>query len=163
MPAGILDKIKEKLSNQFIDIVEWHDSTDHNIYNTFEHYRNEIRNRAKPGAVEGQTAVFVNQGQLADVLELGTYRQNYQSLPILATLRGWKQGFNGPFKAEVYFVSTQLFNDEKRGIKNPAPLNDKRFRMVDIRAFGRYAFRIDPGRIIVGIIAVIWPSVLNTK
>jgi len=28
-----------------------------------------------------------------------------QNMPIMSTLRGWKYGFNSPFKAEVYFIS----------------------------------------------------------
>lgn len=164
MPARIFDKIKEKPSNEFIDIVKWLDTTDHNNCNSPEHYQNEIRNRAKLSAEEGQPDVFVKQGQLADVFELDPCTQNYQNLPILVTLRGWKYGFNSAFKAEVFFVRTQRFNDEKRGIENPATLNDERFGLADIRAFGTYAFGIsDTGRFIVGIIAVIWLLVLITK
>ncbi len=150
---GIFDTIKEKLSNEFIDIIEWLDYTDDTICHRFERYQNEIKNNAKLIVREGQTAVFVNEGQLADVFKAGTYTLNTQNLPILTTLKGWKYGFDSPFKAEVYFVNTHLFTDEKWGTKNPITLNDERFGLVEIRAFGTYAFRIsDPGKFIVDIV-----------
>jgi membrane protease subunit (stomatin/prohibitin family) len=150
---GIFDTIKEKLSNEFIDIIEWLDYTDDTICHRFERYQNEIKNNAKLIVREGQTAVFVNEGQLADVFKPGTYTLNTQNLPILTTLKGWKYGFDSPFKAEVYFVNTHLFTDEKWGTKNPITLHDERFGLVEIRAFGTYAFRIsDPGKFIVDIV-----------
>ncbi len=150
---GIFDRIKEKLSNEFIDIVEWLDYTDDTIAHRFERYQNEIKNGAKLVVREGQTAVFINEGQLADVFTPGTYDLTTQNLPILSTLKGWKYGFNSPFKAEVYFVNTTLFTDEKWGTKNPITLSDERFGLVEIRAFGTYAFKIaDAGKFIVDIV-----------
>ena len=150
---GIFDKIKEKLSHEFIDIIEWLDFTDNTICHRFERYQNEIKNNAKLIVREGQTAVFINEGQLADVFEPGTYTLNTQNLPVLTTLKGWKYGFDSPFKSEVYFVNTHLFTDEKWGTKNPITLNDERFGLVEIRAFGTYAFKIsDAGKFIVDIV-----------
>ncbi|WP_431472543.1 SPFH domain-containing protein [Nonlabens sp. SCSIO 43208] len=150
---SIFDKIKEKLSHEFIDIVEWLDYTDDTIAHRFERYQNEIKNGAKLIVREGQAAVFVNEGQLADVFTPGTYDLTTQNLPILSTLKGWKYGFNSPFKAEVYFVNTHLFTDEKWGTKNPITLSDDRFGLVEIRAFGTYAFKInDPGKFIIDIV-----------
>jgi len=150
---GIFDKIKEKLSNEFIDIIEWLDYTPDTICYRFERYQNEIKNNAKLIVREGQTAVFINEGKMADVFAPGTYTLSTQNLPILATLQGWKYGFNSPFKAEVYFVNTHLFTDEKWGTKNPITLNDDRFGLIEIRAFGTYAYRIkDAGKFIVDIV-----------
>ncbi|MFD2824965.1 SPFH domain-containing protein [Leeuwenhoekiella polynyae] len=150
---GIFDTIKEKLSHEFIDIIEWLDYTDDTIAHRFERYQNEIKNNAKLIVREGQTAVFVNEGQLADLFTPGTYTLDTQNLPILTTLKGWKYGFDSPFKAEVYFVNTHLFTDEKWGTKNPITLSDERFGLVEIRAFGTYAFRIsDAGKFIKDIV-----------
>ena len=96
---SLFNKIKEKLSHEFIDIVEWLDYTDDTIAHRFERYQNEIKNGAKLIVREGQTAVFINEGQLADVFTPGTYDLTTQNLPILSTLKGWKYGFNSPFKA----------------------------------------------------------------
>ncbi|PCE62921.1 SPFH domain-containing protein [Sediminicola luteus] len=150
---GLFDEIKKKLSHEFIDIVEWLDNTNDTIVHRFERYQNEIKNGAQLIVREGQTAVFINEGQLADVFGPGTYTLNTQNLPILATLKGWKYGFNSPFKAEVYFVNTRLFTDEKWGTKNPIMLNDDRFGLVEIRAFGTYSFKIeDAGKFVVDVV-----------
>ncbi|PHS10734.1 MAG: antifreeze protein [Kordia sp.] len=150
---GIFDEIKKKLSHEFIDIIEWLDSSNDTIVHRFERYQNEIKNEAQLIVREGQIAVFINEGQLADVFNPGTYTLNTQNLPLLATLKGWKYGFNSPFKAEVYFVSSRLFTDEKWGTKNPVTLNDDRFGFVEVRAFGTYAFKInDAGKFITDIV-----------
>ncbi len=150
---GIFDKIKEKLSHEFIDIIEWLDYTDDTICHRFERYQNEIKNNAKLIVREGQVAVLINEGQLADVYQPGSYTLNTQNMPILTTIKGWKYGFDSPFKVEVYFVNTHLFTDEKWGTKNPITLSDDRFGLVEIRAFGTYAYRInDAGKFIVDIV-----------
>ena len=143
----------DKLKGEFIDIIEWLDYSDDTIAHRFERYQNEIKNGAKLIVREGQTAVFINEGQLADVFEPGTYDLTTQNLPILSTLKGWKYGFNSPFKAEVYFVNTHLFTDEKWGTKSPITLSDDRFGLVEIRAFGTYAYKIsDAGKFIIDIV-----------
>jgi len=150
---NLFDEIKKKLSQEFIDIVEWIDTTNDTIVHRFERYQNEIKNNAKLVVREGQKAVFVNEGQLADVFNPGTYTLNTNNLPILTTLKGWKYGFDSPFKAEVYFVNTRLFTDEKWGTKNPVMLSDERFGLTEIRAFGTYSFRIsDPGKFVVDVV-----------
>jgi len=150
---NLFEEIKNKLSHEFIDIIEWLDTSNDTIVHRFERYQNEIKNEAKLIVREGQTAVFINEGQLADVFGPGTYTLNTKNLPILATLKGWKYGFNSPFKAEVYFVSTRLFTDEKWGTKNPFILSDERFGLVEIRAFGTYSFKIgDPGKFVVDVV-----------
>lgn len=150
---GLFDEIKKKLSHEFIDIVEWLDDSQDTIVHRFERYQNEIKNGAKLVVREGQQAVFVNEGQLADVFGPGTYELTTKNLPILTTLKGWKYGFNSPFKAEVYFVNTRLFTDEKWGTKNPVMLSDDRFGLTEIRAFGTYSFRIsDPGNFVINVV-----------
>lgn len=149
----LFNEIKKKLSHEFIDIVEWLDSSNDTIVHRFERYQNEIKNNAKLIVREGQTAVFVNEGQLADVFTPGTYTLNTKNLPILTTIKGWKYGFDSPFKAEVYFVNTRLFTDEKWGTKSPFMLSDNRFGLVEIRAYGTYSFRIsDPGNFVVNVV-----------
>lgn len=142
-----------KLSGEFIDIIEFLDPTQNTIVHRFERFQNEIKNNAKLVVREGQMAVFINEGQLADVFSPGTHTLNTQNLPILSTLKGWKYGFNSPFKAEVYFVSTKTFIDQRWGTKNPIILNDDRFGMIEVRAFGTYTFKIgDPGKFIKEIV-----------
>jgi membrane protease subunit (stomatin/prohibitin family) len=139
---GIFDSLK----HQLIDIIEWNDNSTDTMAYRFPRYENEIKNSAKLIVRESQSAVFVNEGQIADVFNPGTYTLQTQNLPILANLKGWKYGFESPFKAEVYFVSTRIFTDRKFGTKNPIMLRDSEFGMVRLRAFGNFSIRIsDPG------------------
>lgn len=131
----------DKLRSEFIDIVEWIDDSRNTLVWRFPRYQNEIKQGAKLIVRPGQLAVFVNEGKLADTFEPGTYELNTQNLPILSTLRGWKYGFNSPFKAEVYFVSTRVVTDLKWGTPNPVMLRDSEFGPIRLRAFGTYTLR----------------------
>ena len=92
-----------------------------------------------------QVAVFVNEGQIADVFKPGRYELSTQNLPVLTALKSWKYGFNSPFKSEVYFVNTKQFLDLKWGTSNPVMMRDRDFGMIRLRAFGIYSFRVvDP-------------------
>ncbi len=142
---GLFDKLKA----EFIDIIEWLDPSNDTMLYRFERYQNEIKYGAKLVVRESQVAVFVNEGQLADVFQPGTYTLETKNVPILATLKGWKYGFNSPFKAEVYFANTKNFTDRKWGTKNPVMLRDPEFGPIRLRAFGSYTVRIkDPVKVI---------------
>ena len=146
---GILDKLK----GEFIDIVEWIDDGQNLMAYRFERHNNEIKNNAKLTVRESQMAVFVNEGQLADIFGPGMYTLNTQNLPILSTLKGWKYGFNSPFKAEVYFISTKQFTDLKWGTPNPVMLRDPEFGPIRIRAFGNYSIQVtDAGKFVTTIV-----------
>lgn len=145
--------IWKKLSGELIDIVQWLEDAPNVLVHRFERMNNEIKNGAKLVVREGQAAVFVNEGQLADVFKPGTYTLTTQNLPILATLKGWKYGFESPFKAEVYFVQTKQFTDLKWGTMNPIMRRDPEFGPVRLRAFGTYAMRVsDPGELIKQVV-----------
>jgi len=142
---GIWDKLK----NEFVDIIEWTDDSLNTMVWRFPRYQNEIKYGAQLTVRESQQAVFVNEGQIADVYRPGRHVLDTQNMPILATLKGWKYGFNSPFKAEVYFVNTRNFIDQKWGTKNPIMLRDPEFGPIRLRAFGTYALRItDAGKFI---------------
>jgi len=146
---GLWDFIKTEL----IDVIEWLDSTGDTMVYRFERHDNEIKNGAQLIVRPGQAAVFVDQGQIADVFQPGRYELVTQNLPVLSTLRGWKYGFESPFKAEVYFVSTRVFTDLKWGTKNPIMLRDPEFGPVRLRAFGTYAVRVaEPAKFIAQIV-----------
>ena len=138
--------IWDRLKHELIDIVQYLDDTQNTMVYRFERFQNEIKYGAKLVVREGQAAVFINEGKLADVFQPGTYTLTTQNLPILATLLGWKYGFESPFKAEVYFVSTRTFTDLKWGTMNPIMVRDAEFGPVRLRAFGNYTMRVsDPG------------------
>lgn len=135
----------DKLKAELIDIIQWLDDTNDTLMYRFPRYNNEIKYNAKLVVREGQAAVFINEGQLADVFGPGTHTLTTQNLPILATLKGWKYGFESPFKAEVYFASTRQFTNLKWGTPGPCTMRDPEFGAVRVTAFGIYAIKIkDP-------------------
>jgi len=135
----------DKLKAELIDIVQWLDDTNDTLVYRFERYGNEIKYNAKLVVREGQMAVFINEGQLADVFKPGTYTLATQNLPVLATLKGWKYGFESPFKAEVYFCSTRQFTNLKWGTPGPVTMRDPEFGAVRVTAFGLYSIKVkDP-------------------
>ncbi|HRF59422.1 MAG TPA: SPFH domain-containing protein, partial [Fimbriimonadaceae bacterium] len=135
----------EKIKGEFIDIIQWTDDTQDTMVYRFERYGNQIKMGAQLTVRESQAAVFVNEGQIADVFPPGMYTLETQNMPILSTLKGWKYGFNSPFVAEVYFVNTKRFTNQKWGTMNPLMMRDPDFGMVRVRAFGTYEMRVkDP-------------------
>ncbi len=132
----------DRITSQFIEIIEWLEDDKDTIAWRFPVRGQEIKNGARLVVREGQTACFVNEGKLADVFGPGTYTLSTQNLPILATLKGWKFGFNSPFKAEVYFVHSTQFTDLKWGTQNPIMLRDPEFGPIRLRAFGVFTMRV---------------------
>ncbi|MDB5296733.1 MAG: hypothetical protein JWO31_2716, partial [Phycisphaerales bacterium] len=133
----------DKLTGELVDIVEWLDDSRDTIVWRFPRYQNEIKNGAKLIVRESQAAAFVREGALADVFQHpGTYDLTTRNLPVLSTLMGWKYGFESPFKAEVYFVSTRLFSGRKWGTKNPIMVRDPEFGPTRLRAFGTFAVQV---------------------
>jgi membrane protease subunit (stomatin/prohibitin family) len=135
---GLFDKIRGEL----IDIIEWLDDSRDTIVWRFPRYENEIKMGARLTVRESQAAVFVNEGQIADAYPPGMYTLQTQNMPIMSTLKGWKYGFQSPFKAEVYFVNTRQFTDMKWGTQNPIIVRDAEFGMVRLRAFGAFSVRV---------------------
>ena len=142
---GFFDNLKNQIGSQFIEIIEWLDDSDDTLVYRFPVYNQEIKMGAQLTVRENQVAIFVNEGEVADVFKPGRYELSTQNMPIMTTLRSWKYGFDSPFKAEVYFFNTRIFTDLKWGTSNPVMMRDAEFGMIRIRAFGTYALRIsDP-------------------
>jgi membrane protease subunit (stomatin/prohibitin family) len=131
-----------KIKGEFVDIVEWTDDSNDTMVYRFERYGNEIKFGAQLTVRQAQVAVFVNEGQLADMFGPGMYTLETKNLPLLSTLQSWRHGFSSPFKAEVYFVNTRRFTDLKWGTKNPIMLRDPEFGPIRLRAFGTYSIRV---------------------
>ena len=138
---GIISKIKGEL----VDIIEWFDDSRSTLAWRFPRYQNEIKNGAQLIVREGQQAVFVYRGQLADTFGPGHYELVSENLPILSTIQGWKHGFNSPFRSEVYFLNTRPITDLRWGTPTPVTVRDPDFTMVQVRANGICVLRIaDP-------------------
>lgn len=146
---SIIDKIKDAAMNQFIEVIEWLDASQDTLVYRFPVAGQEIKNGAQLIVRESQAAVFVFEGQVADVFTPGKYEIDGGNTPILSKLGAWKYGFNSPFKSEVYFVNTKQFTDMKWGTSNPVMLRDADFGIVRLRAFGAYSLRVaDPAEFI---------------
>jgi excisionase family DNA binding protein len=87
-------------------------------------------------------AQFVYLGQFGDTFGPGRHTLVTDNIPILSTLKGWKYGFDSPFKADVYFINTRLFTGNKWGTANPVMMRDQDFGVIRLRAFGTYDFRV---------------------
>jgi membrane protease subunit (stomatin/prohibitin family) len=146
---GILDAIR----SQFIEVIEWLDDSGNTLLYRFPVKGQEIKNGAQLTVRESQAAVFVFQGQIADVFGPGLHSIDGGNTPILTKLGAWKFGFNSPFKAEVYFVNTKQFTDLKWGTPNPVMMRDTDFGMVRLRAFGIYSIRVDDPRALIKEVA----------
>ena len=146
---GIWDKVKEEALNQFIEVIEWLDESKDTMLYRFPVAGQEIKDGAQLIVRDSQSAVFVHEGQVADVFGPGKYTIDGGNTPILSKLGAWKHGFNSPFKSEVYFVNTKQFTDMKWGTSNPIMLRDNDFGIVRLRAFGAYSMRVaDPATFI---------------
>ncbi|KGJ11406.1 SPFH domain-containing protein [Paracoccus sanguinis] len=133
------------LTGEFIDVIEWVDDTRDTMVWRYETRGRAIKYGAKLTVREGQAAVFVHEGQLADVFGPGLYMLETNNMPILTRLQHWDHGFRSPFKSEIYFVNTTRFNDLKWGTRNPVIARDPEFGPVRLRAFGTYSMRVtDP-------------------
>lgn len=138
---GLLDSLR----GQFIEVIEWTDTSSDTMVYRFPVRGNEIKMGARLIVREGQAVVFIDQGKLADVFAPGSYILETENLPILTKLQSWPYGFNSPFKAEVYFVSTRQFVNQKWGTPNPVMLRDPEFGPIRLRAFGAFSMRVaDP-------------------
>ena len=138
---ALMDFIKK----QFIDILEWTEEGDGTLAWRYPMRDMEIQNGGQLVVRASQMAVFVNEGQVADVFGPGTYKLTTQTLPVLTYLKNWDKLFQSPFKSDVYFFSTRQQIDQKWGTPQPITIRDKDFGAVRLRAFGNYAYRVaDP-------------------
>jgi excisionase family DNA binding protein len=135
---GLMDFIKGEL----VEIIEWTDDSRDTLSYRFPDDDKEIKRGAQLIVRESQVTQFVYLGQFGDLFAPGKHTLTTDNIPILTTLKGWKYGFESPFKADVYFVVTRLFAGNKWGTSNPVMMRDSDFGIVRLRAFGTYDFRV---------------------
>ncbi len=135
---GIMDRVRGEL----VDIIEWLEDDRSTMAWRFPRYNNEIKNGAQLIVREGQEALFVYRGQLADRYAPGNYQLVSENMPIMSTLQGWPHGFKSPFRSEVYFINTRPITDLRWGTANPITIRDQDFGMVQVRANGLCVVRV---------------------
>jgi membrane protease subunit (stomatin/prohibitin family) len=141
-----MDTFREFVGKQFIDILQWTEPEDGILAYRFPIQDMEIQNGGQLTVRESQTALFVNQGRIADVFGPGQYTLTTRNLPLLTDLLNWSKEFESPFKSEVYFFSTRLQMDQKWGTATPITIRDKEFGAVRLRAYGIYSYRVSDAR-----------------
>lgn len=135
---GLFSRIRRQLPS----VIEWTDESKDLMVYRYPMEGREIMMGSKLTVRESQAAVFVNKGKIADIFEPGMYRLETNNLPILTKLMSWKTGFDSPFKADIYFVNTRQFTDQKWGTVNPIMMRDPELGVVRIRGFGKFSFRV---------------------
>jgi excisionase family DNA binding protein len=135
---GLMDFVK----GQLLEIIEWTDDSRDTLSIRFPDEDKEIKRGAQLIVRESQLVQFVYLGQFGDQFGPGKHTLTTDNIPILTRLKGWKYGFESPFKADVYYVVTRLFTGNKWGTSNPVMMRDPDFGIVRLRAFGTYDFRI---------------------
>ncbi len=134
------------IRKQFVDVIQWTEEGDGVLAIRYPMQDLEIQYGAQLTVRESQMAVFVNEGQIADVFGPGLYTLTTRTLPVLTYLKNWDKLFESPFKSDVYFFSTRLQLDCKWGTPNPITIRDNDFGMVRMRAFGIYSYSLADAR-----------------
>jgi membrane protease subunit (stomatin/prohibitin family) len=133
------------IKKQFIDVIEWPESGEGVLLSKYRAEDREIQNGGQLTVRESQVALFVNEGQIADLFPPGLHTLNTQTLPLLTALKNWDKLFNSPFKSDVYFMSTRVQLDQKWGTQQPVTVRDKDYGPLRIRTFGTFSYKIqDP-------------------
>jgi excisionase family DNA binding protein len=135
---GLIDSVR----GQIIEIIEWTDDSRDTISYRYPDRDSEIKRGARLIVRESQAAQFVYLGQFGDTFGPGKYTLTTDNIPVLTRLKGWKYGFESPFKADVYFVTTRLFTGNNWGTSNPVMVRDQDLGVARLRAFGTYDFRV---------------------
>lgn len=135
--------IWEAAKHQFIEVIEWLDETADNMVYRFPVEGQEIKMGAQLIVRESQVAVFINEGKVADIFNPGSYVLSTKNLPVLTKLKSWKYMFNSPFKAEVYFINTKQFLNQKWGTSNPVLMRDEELGVIRLRGYGIYSYKVN--------------------
>jgi excisionase family DNA binding protein len=130
------------LKSQAWEIIQWDDDSRDTLSFRWPDEDKEIKNGAQLIVRESQLAQFLYLGQFGDTFGPGKHTLTTDNIPILSRLKGWKYGFESPFKADVYYVVTRLFTGNKWGTSNPIMMRDADFGIVRVRAFGTFDFKI---------------------
>ncbi|MCX4362605.1 MAG: SPFH domain-containing protein [Clostridia bacterium] len=132
------------LRNQFRKVIQWEsDNVNDIIYKYPLERKEEIMRKSTLVVREGQKALFIQEGKLADVFGPGTYQLNdIRNLPLLTQLYNWKTLWESPYTGDVYFISTKQFLNMKWGTSNPIMMRDKDYGVVRVRGFGVYSFSV---------------------
>ncbi|MBR3762629.1 MAG: SPFH domain-containing protein [Lachnospiraceae bacterium] len=131
------------IKGQFIDLIEFVDeNADKALVYKYTRRNDEIKQGAKLIVRNGQAAVFVFRGLIADCFGPGSYILATGNLPILSTLAAFPTKFESAIKSDLYFVNTTQYINNKWKTKNPIIMRDMELGIVRITSYGSYSFRV---------------------
>lgn len=130
-------------NTNILKAIEWTDASKDTLVYKYPMDGRKIVFGSKLTVRESQVAIFLNKGKIADVFTAGTYTLKSSNLPILSQLLALPYGFKSPFFADVFFINTKQFTNQKWGTSNPITMRDKEFGTIRVRGFGTYSFKVD--------------------
>jgi len=130
------------MKSQLLKNIDWTDSTQNTMVYKYPMEGREIMIGSKLTVRESQVAIFMVKGKIADVFQPGIHTLVVNNLPILSSLLAWPRGFKSPFTADVFYVNTKQFTNQKWGTTNPITMRDKDFGPIRIKGFGSFAYKV---------------------
>lgn len=129
--------------SQLLKNIDWTDDTANTMVYKYPIEGRQIMIGSKLTVRESQVAIFMVKGKIADVFEPGIHTLIVNNLPILSALLSWPRGFKSPFTADVFFVNTRQFTNQKWGTTNPITMRDKEFGSIRIKGYGSFSFKVN--------------------
>lgn len=109
----------------------------------YKHPCQDFNTNTKLIVREGQVAIFLHNGQVADIFKPGRHKLSTENLPVLGKLmRIFTDGVN-TFSAEVYFISTTNVMSLKWGTTTSMDLQDPLYKIIcKVNGCGEASFQI---------------------
>ena len=120
--------------SQLLKNIDWLDPTQNTMVYKYPMEGRHIMIGSKLTVRESQVAIFMVKGKICDVFTPGIHTLVVNNLPILSALLAWPRGFKSPFTADVFFVNTKQFTNQKWGTTNPIVMRDKDFGSIRIQS-----------------------------
>lgn len=130
------------IKGQLIDVIEYQTDEKSILAHKYDDGGKQIMMGAKLTVRPGQMAVFINEGEIADIFTEGLYELTTSNMPVLTVLKSWKYGFESPFKVDIYFVSVDEKINQMWGTPSKIAVKDPDFGMLRIGANGIYNYKV---------------------
>lgn len=117
-----------------------------NIF-AWKHPNTELNSWTQLIVNESQEAIFIRNGQIADIFGPGKYKLSSDNLPLLQKIVNKPFGGKSPFSAEVWFINKAFSLDIKWGTTSPIQIQDPKYKVfVPLRAFGQFGVQIEDSK-----------------